>query len=130
MLRLLNGKRFRRAVAWLLCTLMLTGVILPVLPVSAAEGDIARGKTAISCHQESGALSPAHALDGNSSSRFAAGGACAHDTWYVLDLGNNYDLSRVRINWEAAHPSAYVLEISKDGSTYTQLKKVEGAAAG
>ncbi len=130
MLRLLNGNRFRRAVAWLLCALMLTGVILPVLPVSAAEGDIARGKTAISCHQESGALSPAHALDGNSSSRFAAGGACAHDTWYVLDLGNNYDLSRVRINWEAAHPSAYVLEISKDGSTYTQLKKVEGAAAG
>ncbi len=120
----------RRVLAWLLCVLMLAGTVLGALPVSAAETDIARGKTAIACHSESAALNPEMALDGKSSTRFAAGGGCAHDTWYILDLGDNYDLSRVRINWEAAHPSAYVLEISKDGSAYTELKKVTDAPAG
>ena len=120
----------RRALAWLLCVLMLAGTILPALPVSAAEVNIARGKTAIACHSESGSLTPNKALDGNSGTRFAAGGACPDKTWYILDLGNNYDVTKVRINWEAAHPSAYVLEISQDGQTFTQLKQVTNAAAG
>lgn len=120
----------RRALAWVLCALMLAGTILTALPVSAAEVDIARGKTAIACHSESAALTPDKALDGNSSTRFAAGGACSDKTWYMLDLGDNFDLSKVRINWEAAHPSAYVLEVSKDGQTYTELKTVTDAPAG
>ena len=120
----------RRALAWLLCVLMLAVTILTALPVSAAEVNIARGKTAIACHSESGSLTPNKALDGNSGTRFAAGGACPDKTWYILDLGNNYDVTKVRINWEAAHPSAYVLEISQDGQTFTQLKQVTNAAAG
>ena len=130
MLNLFEKRKFRRALAWLLCTLMLAGVIFPVLSVSAAETDIARGKTAIACHSESTSLTPDKALDGKSSTRFAAGAGCGDKTWYVLDLGNNYDLSRVRINWEAAHPSSYVLEISTDGNTYTKMKQVDNAAAG
>ncbi len=129
-MRHMTRKFTRRALAWLLCALMLAGVILPALPVSAAETDIARGKTAIACHNESADLTPNKAVDGNSSSRFAAGGGCAHDAWYILDLGNNFDVSKVRVNWEAAHPSAYVLEISKDGQTYVEMKKVEGAGEG
>ena len=130
MLNLFEKRTFRRALAWLLCMLMLAGVILPVLPVSAAETNLAKGKTAIACHSESSSLTPDKALDGNTSSRFAAGGGCPGDAWYILDLGNNYDVTKVRINWEAAHPSSYVLEISADGNTYTQLKKVDGAPDG
>ena len=48
----------RRALAWLLCVLMLAGTILTALPVSAAEVNIARGKTAIACHSESASLTP------------------------------------------------------------------------
>ena len=130
MLNLFEKRTLRRALAWLLCTLMLAGVILPVLPVMAAEGDIARGKTAVACHSESSSLTPDKALDGSNSSRFAAGGGCTHDAWYILDLGNNYDLSKVRINWEAAHPSSYVLEISADGQNYTEMKTVRNADTG
>ncbi|MBQ9151082.1 MAG: discoidin domain-containing protein, partial [Clostridia bacterium] len=124
-------KRLARSLAWLLCVLAVGGVLLPALTVAAATGDdIARGKTAIACHNESADLTPGKALDGSSSSRFAAGGGCAHDTWYILDLGNDYTLSSVRINWEAAHPSSYVLELSTDGQTYKELKTVTGADAG
>ena len=120
----------RRGAALLLCMLLLVSTFLTALPVSAAETDVARGKTAIACHSESTSLTPDKALDGNSSTRFAAGGGCGDKTWYILDLGNNYDLTRIRINWEAAHPSSYVLEISTDGNTYTQMKQVDNAAAG
>ena len=120
----------RCVLALLLCAVMLSANVLTALPVSAAEGDIAKGKTAIACHSESASLTPDKALDGNSGTRFAAGGVCSDNAWYVLDLGNNYDVTKVRINWEAAHPSVYVLEISKDGSSYTELKQVTNAAAG
>ena len=120
----------RCGTALLLCMLLLASTFLTALPVSAAETDVARGKTAIACHSESTSLTPDKALDGNSSTRFAAGGGCGDKTWYILDLGNNYDLTRVRINWEAAHPSSYILEISTDGNTYTQMKQVDNAAAG
>ena len=129
MMRFFTRMKARRALAWLLCAVMTVGGLLPALPV-AAETDIARGKAAIACHSESASLTPDRAVDGNSSSRFAAGGGCTHDTWYILDLGNNYDVSRVCINWEAAHPSVYALEISEDGQSFTEMKTVEGADAG
>ena len=74
----------RRALAWLLCVLMLAGTILTALPVSAAEVNIARGKTAIACHSESGSLTPNKALDGNSGTRFAAGGDDHHRVVHSL----------------------------------------------
>ncbi len=122
----------RRPLAGLLSALLCLSVTLPITTAvsAAASADIARGKQAYACHEESAALTPDKAVDGNSGTRFAAGGGCAHDTWLILDLGDRYDLSEVRINWEAAHSSEYVLEISSDGSTYTELKTVKAAAAG
>ncbi len=122
-----------RSLAAFLAVLLLGSMLLPLafLPAGAAEGaNLARGKRAVACHSESAALTPDQAVDGNSGSRFAAGGGCAHDTWFILDLGDNYALSDVNINWEAAHPSSYVLEISKDGRTYTEMKTESAAGAG
>ncbi len=119
----------RRPLAGLLAACLFLSAILPLAAYAASE-DIARGRQAYACHEESASLTPAGAVDGNSATRFAAGGGCAHDTWLILDLGDRYDLSEVRINWEAAHPSEYVLEISSDGSTYQELKTVEAASAG
>ncbi len=92
--------------------------------------NVAKGKRAIACHSESASLTPNYALDGNGNSRFAAGGGCPDKAWYVLDLGATYDVSRVRINWEAAHPSAYIIEISSDGQNFTKLKDENAADAG
>ncbi len=122
-----------RILALVLSAILLGTAILPVtrLGVKAVgDSDIARGKRAFSCHEESATLTPAQAVDGKSSTRFAAGGGCARDTWLVLDLEKNYDLSTVRINWEAAHPTSYVLEISSDGRTFSELKRVTNASTG
>ncbi len=127
-----RNKSLRRPLAGLLAALLLGGALLPLslLPTAAGADDLARGKHAFACHSESDSLAPARAVDGNSGSRFAAGGGCAHDTWFVLDLGDNYVLSDVNINWEAAHPSSYVLELSDDGRNYTEMKTVSASGAG
>ncbi len=120
-----------RALAFLLSLAMLMPLFGMALTVYAQDNtNIAQGKKAIACHSESASLTPNYALDGNGSSRFAAGGGCPDKAWYVLDLGATYDLSRIRINWEAAHPSAYTIEISNDGQTFTKLKDETAAEAG
>lgn len=122
-LRLIAGL-MSAATLWTLC-----------LPFSAvAEGEdrenIALGKRAIACHTEQDSLSPAMAVDGDGATRFAAGGSCQHDTWYILDLGDTFDLSSVKIRWEAAHPSQYALEVSDNGKDFTVAATVEAADGG
>ncbi len=113
------------------CLLAIT-LLLPLLtPVAlAADPNVALGKRAIACHEESTALSPALALDGNGTTRFAAGPGCQHDTWLVLDLGNCYDISGIKITWEAAHASRYVIEVSDDGQSFTAATTETASGAG
>ena len=120
-----------RVMALILATLMIFSSFGLILTVQAADNvNIAKGKKAISCHSENAAMTPNHALDGNTNSRFAAGGGCPDKAWYVLDLGATYDISRIRINWEAAHPSAYTIEISSDSQNFKKLKDETADAAG
>ncbi len=115
----------------ILAALILISVLCMPLSVYAADNiNIAKGKKAISCHSENATLTPNYALDGNTNSRFAAGGGCPDKTWYVLDLGATYDISRIRINWESAHPSAYTIEISSDAQNFKKLKDETADAAG
>ena len=127
-----NRKRlFCRTLALVLSCVMLFASLGMTLTVYAADNtNIAKGKKAISCHSENGTLTPNYALDGKTDSRFAAGGGCADQAWYVLDLGATFDISRIRINWEAAHPSQYIIEISSDGQTFAKLKDETADAAG
>ncbi len=123
------NRSFRILAFILAIFLLLPSVCL--LTIHAADNvNIAQGKRAIACHNESASLTPNYALDGNTNSRFAAGGGCPDKAWYVLDLGATYDVSRIRINWEAAHPSAYTIEISNDGQTFTKIKDETAADAG
>lgn len=126
-----NNHRYHRLLALLLAACMLLPCLFMTVTVHAADNiNIAKGKRAIACHSESASLTPANALDGNTNSRFAAGGGCSDKAWYVLDLGATYDVSRIRINWEAAHPSAYTIEISGDGQAFTKMKDENAPDAG
>lgn len=122
---------YHRFLAILLTVCMLLPCLCMTVTVHAADNvNIAKGKRAIACHSESASLTPNYALDGNTNSRFAAGGGCPDKVWYILDLGATYDLSRIRINWEAAHPSAYTIEISNDSQTFTKIKDETADTAG
>lgn len=120
----------RRILTLLLSALLLGGTVMPTSVSAAEDTNVAKGKRAIACHSENSSLTPDKALDGNTNTRFAAGAGCGDNTWYVLDLGDTYDLSSVRINWETARPSRCVLEVSDDGQTFAKLATVTDVPTG
>ncbi|MGW4466211.1 ThuA domain-containing protein [Micromonospora sp. NPDC004704] len=89
--------------------------------------DLARGRpvTASSVEPNSSHV-PGNAVDGNPSTRWASE-HLVDPQWLTVDLGAEYDLDRVRLAWEAAYASAYDVQTSTDGTTWT---RIHGTASG
>jgi multisubunit Na+/H+ antiporter MnhC subunit len=65
---------------------------------------------------------PARAVDGKADTRWSS--AFSDPQWITVDLGSPADVQRIKLNWEAAHATAYQLQMSQDGSSWTTLKEV------
>ncbi|MBV1854189.1 ThuA domain-containing protein [Catellatospora tritici] len=50
--------------------------------------------------------------------------------WIRIDLGSTMPISRVRLFWEAAYGSAYQVQTSNDGTTWTTIRSVTGGDGG
>lgn len=71
---------------------------------------------------------PTNAVDGNTTtSRWAS--AYSGSQWIQVDLGTVTDVSRVRLTWEAAYATAYQIQISSNGNSWTTLRSVTGNTA-
>jgi type 1 glutamine amidotransferase len=82
--------------------------------------DLAQGRPVTVSSVEAG--SPhvaANAVDGNPATRWAS--AYADPQWISVDLGATYNLSRVRLTWEAAYARAYQIQTSPDGAAWTTV---------
>lgn len=62
------------------------------------------------------------AVDGNAGTRWGSG--WSEPEWIAVDLGASYDLSRVVVDWETAYASAYEIQTSPDGETWTTVHTV------
>lgn len=62
------------------------------------------------------------AVDGNAGTRWGSG--WSEPEWIAVDLGADYDLSRVVIDWETAYASGYEIQTSPDGQTWTTVRTV------
>ncbi|GGC78092.1 hypothetical protein GCM10011396_26610 [Undibacterium terreum] len=84
--------------------------------------------SATASSSENDATGPANAIDSNMGSRWSS--AFNDAQWLTLDFGNAVNLSRVRLNWEAAHASEYQIQVSNDNTNWTTVKSVTGSAGG
>ncbi|HON57813.1 MAG TPA: discoidin domain-containing protein, partial [bacterium] len=84
---------------------------------STASGSslVSKGKTATSSSNENNFNYAGNAVDGNPSTRWAS--AASDPQWLQVDLGKNYTITKVVLNWEAAYAAAYKIQISSNGST-------------
>lgn len=73
-------------------------------------------------------FSPELAVDGDAGTRWASGYDDA--SWLQVDLGTRTRLGKVVLRWEAAYGSAYRLEVSDDGTTWTTAAEVTGGDGG
>jgi hypothetical protein len=64
------------------------------------------------------------AVDGNAATRWSS--VFSDPQWIYVDLGANYNISRVRLTWEAAYASNYTVQGSTNASTWNNLQSITG----
>ena len=98
---------------------------------STPEDGIARGKPvkASSTYVEPGNdYRPENAVDGLSDTRWSS--EFSDPQWLVIDLGAPFRISRVVLDWEVAYAQSYVIQVSLDGSTWTDVYTTDGGKGG
>lgn len=91
--------------------------------------DLARGAKVTASGTESGTnFTPDLAVDGSSSTRWSADYSA--NPWIQVDLGTAQLVNAIRLNWENASASAYVVEGSVDGSAWTPIVTKTNAPLG
>jgi glucose/arabinose dehydrogenase len=94
----------------------------------AGRPDLALGRPAAASSSESSSVTPDKANDGDSTTRWSSG--FANGQWWQVDLGATNQVDTVSLNWEAAYASSYKLQVSTDGSTFTDAATVSTNAPG
>ncbi|MFC0216591.1 discoidin domain-containing protein [Paenibacillus chartarius] len=88
-------------------------------PITAAQTavNLALNQTATS---SASPLQPAsNAVDGNAGTRWES--AFSDPQWMQVDLGAAASISHIVLNWEAAYGKSYLIEVSTNGTTWTQV---------
>lgn len=93
-----------------------------------ADVNIALNKTVTASTEYGVGWTKERAVDGN----LATAWSTTHVTpgWYKVDLGADYDISRVVIKWEYSYASSYTVQYSTDDVTYTTAVTVIGGDGG
>ncbi|MGY3340657.1 hypothetical protein ACVW0K_006756 [Streptomyces filamentosus] len=101
---------------------------LAAAPASAAETLLSQGKTATASTTEGAGFPASAAVDGDPGTRWAS--QWSDGQWLQVDLGRTATVSRIVLNWEAAHATAYDIQLSDDGTTWRTVKSVTGSDGG
>uniref|UniRef100_UPI001E58DAC2 discoidin domain-containing protein n=1 Tax=Pelomonas sp. KK5 TaxID=1855730 RepID=UPI001E58DAC2 len=83
---------------------------------------------ATSSANERGDLGAAAAIDHDANTRWGSG--FSDDQWLTLDYGQVVTITRVHIDWERAHATKYLLQVSTDGTNWTTIKTVDNSQGG
>ncbi|MEV6374851.1 discoidin domain-containing protein [Micromonospora musae] len=102
------------------------GYSLFALAVLDARGvDLATGRPTTASSADP-AYPARNATDGNTGTRWAVAREerARPDSWLAVDLGAPTDISGVRLDWEAAYGTRYVIQTSLDGVTWSDAAVV------
>jgi hypothetical protein len=88
-------------------------------PVYGQSANLALNKPATASSVETASLTANLAVDGNAGTRWSS--AWSDPQWIRIDLNATYTINRVVLRWEAAYARGYRVEISVDGTNWTQI---------
>jgi hypothetical protein len=95
---------------------------------SAADSLLSQGKPATASSVENAAFPASAAVDGNTGTRWSS--TFADPQWLQVDLGSTQPISQVVLNWEAAYASAFTIQTSANGTSWTNISPVTAGRAG
>ena len=109
---------------YLLIVLMVAVLAALVLTVSqsparAAGTLLSQGKPATASSTENATFPASAAVDGNTGTRWSS--AFSDPQWIQVDLGSSATVSQVVLQWEAAYATAFQIQTSNDGTTWTSI---------
>ncbi len=91
-------------------------------------GNLLLNKPTTTSSNEGADVTGAQAVDGSLTTRWSS--TFSDPQWIRVDLGSATAIGRVKLSWEAAYSSAYQIQTSNDGTTWTTVKTVTGADGG
>jgi hypothetical protein len=100
-----------------LCAAVYLAVVGPA--AHAAPALLSQGRPTTASSTESAAFPASDATDGNTATRWSS--AFSDPQWLQVDLGAEATISSVTLNWETAFASAFQLQTSDDGTTWTTI---------
>jgi hypothetical protein len=80
---------------------------------------LSQGKPATASSTENAGTPASAAVDGNTGTRWSS--AAADPQWLQVDLGATDTISQVVLNWEAAYGTAFQIQTSADGASWTSV---------
>jgi hypothetical protein len=97
---------------------------------SASSGTalLSQGRTATASSTESAAFPASNAVDGDAGTRWSS--AFGDPQSLQVDLGASHTISQVVLNWENAFATAYQIQTSPDGVTWTTVFSTTTGAGG
>lgn len=93
-------------------------------PTNPNPENIALNKSVTVSSVEDGTLTGPNAVDGNGTTRWASAEGI-DPQWITVDLGNTYNINRIRINWEAAYGKNFLVQVSNDNSNWNTVRDVQ-----
>lgn len=108
----LSGDRPLEAAAWADLGVMLAAAQSP--------RNLAKGKKAYPSSTESSTYSAGKVTDGSLTTQWRSV-AGTDKQWIYVDLGQRYAISRVRLAWDAAFASEYMIQVHVSGTTWQTI---------
>ncbi|WP_037606359.1 discoidin domain-containing protein [Streptacidiphilus rugosus] len=88
-------------------------------PAHAAGTLLSQGRPATASSTENAGTPASAAVDGNTGTRWSS--AFSDPQWLQVDLGSSASISQVVLQWETAYATAFQIQTSTDGSTWTSI---------
>ncbi|HVV23067.1 MAG TPA: discoidin domain-containing protein, partial [Pseudonocardiaceae bacterium] len=108
----------RRATGW--------GISLWTLSVvnsAAPDTDLALHKTATASSIDNSSNTPPNAVDGDPNTRWSS--SYDDNQWIQVDLGSTVTFDRFVLTWEQAYAATFTIQVSDDGSNWTDVIDVD-----
>ncbi|GAA2638190.1 hypothetical protein GCM10010399_84380 [Dactylosporangium fulvum] len=94
-------------------------IVTVVTRADAAETLLSQGKPTTASSAENAATGASSATDGDTGTRWSS--AFSVPQWIQVDLGSAQSISRVALNWEAAYATAFQIQVSNNGTSWTNV---------
>jgi hypothetical protein len=125
-----SARRPRSAIAAVVCVAALVAALLVSVVQSAHAASVllSQGQPTTASSLENATFPASDATDGNTGTRWSS--AFADPQWLQVDLGSTASVSQVVLQWEAAYATAFQIQTSNDGATWTSIYSTTAGTGG